>query len=184
MKFTLLLSTIGAFLRQTCFPAKILAVLLIVGLNLQANETLIVGRPRNADDEATIRSLEAESGRAVATRDYATLERIWSEDFVVNAPNSRVVSSRAAVFSLFKRSKVDMYASYEKSIECIAFDGDVAVVMGFETVTPVEGPGAGKPAQRRYTNVWRFADGAWRLFARQATFPASNPGMPELPKSN
>jgi len=184
MKSTTVLFAVRAPLRKTSFGAIITAMLFIAHLNLHAGETVIVGQPRHAGDEATIRSLEDQSGRAVATRDYATLERIWSEHFVLNAPNNRILSSRAAVFSVFKQSKVDLYSSYEKTIECIAFDSDVVVVMGFETVTPAEGPGAGKPAQRRYTNVWRFVGGTWRLFARQATFPALNASMPELPKGS
>jgi ketosteroid isomerase-like protein len=139
---------------------------LLAGPDVHATETVIVGQPRSADDQATIRALEHESSRAVMARDYATLERIWSERFVVNAPNNRIYPNRAAVFDVFRQSTADLYSSYEKNIECIAFDADLALVMGVETVTPV---GATKPAQRRYTNIWRFASGAWRLVARQAT---------------
>jgi ketosteroid isomerase-like protein len=145
----------------------VLALLLLTASRLYATETIIVGQPRNAGDEATIRALESESGRAAMTRDYATMERIWSERFVVTAPINRVFSSRAAVFDVFRHSTADLYSSYEKNIECIAFDADVAIVMGVETVTPL---GTDKSAQRRYTNVWRFDRGAWRLIARQATY--------------
>jgi hypothetical protein len=41
-----------------------------------------------AADEATIRQL-AEQGRlAVLNRDWATLERLWSDDFIVNPPSN------------------------------------------------------------------------------------------------
>jgi ketosteroid isomerase-like protein len=139
---------------------------LLFAAGLHASETLVVGHPRNAGDEATIRALDFESGRAVRARDYTTLERIWSERFVVNAPNGRIYPNRAAVLDGFRKSTADLYSSYQKNIECIAFDADLAIVMGVETVTPV---GTNKSAQRRYTNVWRFANDAWLLIARQAT---------------
>ena len=155
--------------------------LLWFAVGLHATETIIVGQPRNAGDEATIRALDFESGRAVMARDYATLERIWSERFVVNAPNSRIYPNRAAVLDGFRKSTADLYSSYQKNIECIAFDADLAIVMGVETVTPM---GANKSAQRRYTNVWRFANDAWRLIARQATIVPDDALVAAAPKAN
>jgi ketosteroid isomerase-like protein len=164
-------------LQRHRYAASFFALLLSVS-GLAAAETMIVGQPPNAGAEATIRALEVESSRAVMARDYATLERLWSERFVVNAPNNQIFASRAAVFEVFRNSSADLYSSYEKTIECIAFDADVALVMGVETVTAV---GSKRPAQRRYTNVWRFVSGAWRLIARQATMvpvEASVSGVP------
>src|SRR4051812_31419653 len=71
---------------------------------LAGGEIVIVGQPRHADDEAPLRASEEASGHATQTRDYAALERLWSENFVVNAPNNAVYSSRAAVLNVFRHS--------------------------------------------------------------------------------
>jgi ketosteroid isomerase-like protein len=168
MKSTSLPAALTRSFRIIHFPAKVLVLLLLTGFKLHASDAIIVGQPRNAGEEATIRSFEERSGRAIATRDYTTLEQIWSEHFVVNAPNNRIFPSRASVFEVFRKSTADLYSSYEKKIECIAFDGDLAIVMGVETVAPLEAPTVSK--QRRYTNVWRSTNGGWLLIARQATF--------------
>jgi ketosteroid isomerase-like protein len=181
MKSTSLLSALLASFRLLHCPAKVLTFLLLAGFELHAGETTIVGQPRDAGDEATLRSLEDRSRRGVLARDYAALEQIWSERFVVNAPNNRVFTSRAAVLDLFRKSATDLYSSYEKTIECIAFDGDVAVVMGVETVTPLDAPAVS--AQRQYTNVWKFTKGAWLLMARQSSYLPTTAQSPAAMKA-
>jgi ketosteroid isomerase-like protein len=60
-------------------------------------------------------------------------------------------------------------ANYSVFDTQIRLRGNVAVVMGSETVEPVgDAPYAGKPVNRRYRHVWRQEDGRWRLFARHA----------------
>lgn len=155
---------------------------LLIAPVLGASETMISGQPPQPAAAETICALEEEGGRAVRTRDYATLERLWSESFVVNTPGNYVLTSRAAVFAVFQKNTTDLYSFYEKEIECITFSGDLAIVMGVETVVPVGAPAGHPPGQRRYTNVWRLADGAWRLIARQATMLAPH-GPPVAPTS-
>jgi hypothetical protein len=47
---------------------------------------------------------------------------------------------------------------------------DCAVTMGYEIVVPKGNvPDSGKTINRRYTNIYFFEDGGWRLIARQAT---------------
>jgi hypothetical protein len=153
------------------------ALSLIVPLTapwLRGSETIIVGQPRTVGDEATFRDLENQNALAMLHLDYAALERLWSERLVVNTPTNMVAPSRAAVFEQFRRANGPLYASYEKKIECIVFDGDVTIVMGSETVEPHATPG--KTVQRRYTNIWKLDHGAWHLIARQATVvPKSTP---------
>ncbi len=181
MKSTSLLSALLASFRIIHGPAKALVLLLLAGFELHAGETIIVGQPRDPGDEATLRSFEDRSRRGVVARDYTALAQIWSERFVVNAPNNRIFSSRAEVFDFFRKSAADLYSSYKKIIECIAFDGDVAVVMGVEKVSPLDAPTVSQ--QRRYTNVWKFTSGAWLLIARQSSYLPSAAQSPSGPKA-
>lgn len=141
---------------------------------LRASEPLVIGQPLRSTDETTIRELENQSAQAVLHLDYATLERLWAEQFVVNTPTNTIAPNRAAVFDLFRQSAGPMYSSYEKNIECIVFYGDVTIVMGVETVGPRQASAAGNPVQRRYTNIWKLGNGTWQLIARQATMVASD----------
>ena len=62
------------------------------------------------------------------------------------------------------------YLSFERNIERITFDDDIAIVMGGEIVKP-QGtqPNAGKSVTRRFTHVWKHSDNSWSLIARHAT---------------
>ena len=122
--------------------------------------------PRPADE--IVRALDNEERVAALKRDRRALERLWSDQFIVNAPNNRVVIGKSAVLDEFVAGGAISFSSFERQIEFIRVDGDFAFVMGAETVKPRTGPSAGQLIQRRFTNVWRKEAGTWRLYARHA----------------
>lgn len=106
-------------------------------------------------------------------RDGAALERLWSEQFIVNAPNNQVVVGKRAVLDMFVRAGIINFSTFERQIEFIRADGAFVIIMGLETVQPVSdapsaGLVAGQAVERRFTNVWKNEAGTWRLFARHA----------------
>jgi ketosteroid isomerase-like protein len=124
-------------------------------------------------DEATVRALDEQARIAALTRDVAALERLWSDQLVVNAPNNQVVIGKRAVIDDFVHAGVINFSSFERQIEFIRIDGDFATTMGVETVRPVtdapaSGLKAGQQIQRRFTNIWRREQDTWRLFIRHA----------------
>jgi uncharacterized protein (TIGR02246 family) len=123
---------------------------------------------------AAIRALEAEMEEGVLKRDVETLRQLWSRDFIVNAPRNVVVPDRGAVLEVFRKG-IANYSVFDTQIEEIRLRGNVAIVMGSETVKPVgDAPYAGKTVDRRYTHVWRQQEGRWRLFARHAHIVSVN----------
>ena len=119
-------------------------------------------------DEDVIRSLEKRATAAVLKRDTMALRSLWSEHFMVNAPRNVVAPNRKAVFDLLSQGVIH-YASFESTIEHLRVDGDVAVVMGSETVRPTgKAPLAGQTVPRRFTHVWRKQGDQWLLLARHA----------------
>lgn len=119
-------------------------------------------------DEDVVRSLDDQARQAVLKGDYAALEQLWSEDFTVNAPNNEIVIGKRNVLATVRR--VARYSSFERSIEYLRIDGDVAIVMGAETVQPVgDVPLAGKTVARRFTNIWQRHGATWRSIARHAS---------------
>jgi hypothetical protein len=119
-------------------------------------------------EEDTIRQLEEQERQAVLSEDTAALERLWSEEFIVNNPQNRVTTSRDDALGLVRRGLI-RYAAFERQIEEVRFNDDIAIVMGAETVEPVgDAPRAGEIVKRRYTNVWKKKEATWRMIARHA----------------
>ena len=147
---------------------KMKAGLFLALMVFSGGVALAHGQESVADEEAAIRSLEEQTRSAVLNRDTLALTSVWSENFVVNAPANRVVPSRRAVFDLIRQGVIH-YSSFEATIEHIHMDGDLAIVMGAESVRPIgRAPLAGQTVKRRFTHVWRKGNGGWRLIARHA----------------
>lgn len=141
---------------------------LLLILAISGGATLAQAQGPASDQEAAIRSLEERGKSGVLDRDTLALMAVWSEHFMVNAPANRVAPKRSVVFDLLQRGMIH-YSSFEPAIEHIRVDGDIAIVMGAETVRPAgKAPLAGQTVKRRFTHVWRKEAGGWRLIARHA----------------
>ena len=124
-------------------------------------------------NEDLVRSLDDQERVAALNRDVPALERLWSDQFVVNAPNNRVVVGRQQNLDTFVRGGVINFSSFERTIEFVRVDGDFGVLMGLEAVVPrtdVPSVGlvAGQVIRRRFTNIWKNEGDAWRLYWRHA----------------
>ena len=127
----------------------------------------------DASDESTVRALDDQERLVALNRDVPELERLWSENFIVNAPNNRVVLGRQGNLDAFVRSGIINFSTFDRSIEFIQVDGPFAAIMGLETVVPNEdapsaGLVAGQQVHRRFTNIWRKEGSTWRLYWRHA----------------
>ncbi len=120
-------------------------------------------------DEQTVRSLDDQERMSALKRDVPALERLWSDEFTVNAPTNEVVIGKRAVLDTFIHRGVINFSSFERAIELMRVDGDFAFIMGAETVQPTgDAPLSGQTVHRRFTNIWKNEAGTWRLFARHA----------------
>jgi hypothetical protein len=118
--------------------------------------------------EAVIRRLDAAEAQGLLRRDSTALRRIWARDFTVNNPRNSITRGAEEVIALIRNGTID-YSSFARDIEAILFHGDVVIVMGPETITPVnKAPYAGQTVRRRFTHFWMRRDGDWRLTARHA----------------
>lgn len=111
-------------------------------------------------DEEIVRSLDDQERLAALQRDIPALERLWSEEFVVNAPNNEVVRGRDAVLDTFVRAGIINFSSFERQIEFVRVDGAFVILMGLETIQPISsspsaGLVAGQAITRRFTNIWK-----------------------------
>jgi ketosteroid isomerase-like protein len=120
--------------------------------------------------EQDVRAREEENRLAFLAADLDALDRLWTDDFLVNSPIN-VVNDKRRTFSLLEAGRV-RHTSMVIDIEHMARHGDVVVVMGSDRVT--DGPD-GRVSHRRFTNLWRLDGGAWRCFARHANVVAREP---------
>jgi ketosteroid isomerase-like protein len=135
-----------------------------------------LGQSGNRNDalEQEIRKLDMAEADAVLRGDLPALEKIWLEEYTVNAPNSQVANGRAEVLKIF-RAGIATYSSFVREIESVVFHKDTAIVMGLETVKPIgNAPLAGQTVRRRFTNIWMKKKGKWLLAARHANVICPN----------
>ena len=127
--------------------------------------------PGNAEERAVL-DADARQRAAVADVDLPAIEEIAHPNLRINAPNNRVLTGEDLVRMVGSgeiRNEV-----FVRIPESVTLTGDVAVVMGRETVLPGENSeqarlyGAGRQLERRYTNVYLRVDGAWKHLARHA----------------
>ncbi len=119
--------------------------------------------------EAKIRQLENLERESVLRSDTAELfDKIWSPGMVINTPNN-FVGTADGTKALLRSGNLN-YLSFERNIEKITFNDNVAIVMGGEIIK-LQGkrPNAGKTVSRRFTHVWLFKNNPWSIIARQAS---------------
>ena len=119
------------------------------------------------DAEAIIEELDSEEAAAFLRGDAERLRHLWSPDLVVNAPHNRLMADREAMLAAVASGRL-RHAELHRTVEAVRLHGDIAISMGSETVRDEQGPLAGDPHRRRYTNIWRRDGDGWRIIARHA----------------
>lgn len=144
--------------------ATLLSVMASVALSQAAAQ-----RSERAAEE--IRRLDNAEREAVLRGDAAALESIWADDFTVTNPFNQLSNKRQVMERM--RAGQLRYSAFTRQIEYLRVYGDVAVVMGRETVVPAgERADAGQTVNRRYSAVWLRRDGRWRMITRHANIIA------------
>ena len=88
---------------------KAVAAFLMLTMSLW---TVAMAQDRRSDEDH-VRSLDDQERIAALKRDIPALERLWSEEFIVNAPNNQVVVGRRAVLETFVRAGVINFSIFE-----------------------------------------------------------------------
>lgn len=111
--------------------------------------------------------------RAGAASDVDAMAAVFAPDLVVNSPINMVVT-RENVLTRMRGGQIAYESTFRRTIDWVGVRGDAVVVMGEEVVVPVgAAPAAGKTVHRRFTDLWRNYDGAWKLAIRQATITSA-----------
>lgn len=148
----------------------------LLSLLLGCSLSVSAAPPEEGDpaEENTIRSLEEQERMAVLNEDVKALERLWAEQLIVNNPQNEISADRSVVLDRVKRGLI-RYSQFERRIEAVRIGGDLAIVMGSETVVRrSDAPTAAQAVRRRYTNIWRKVGPTWRMIARHANVVPGN----------
>jgi len=120
-----------------------------------------------SNDETEIRRLEKYWTELLDKGDTTTLLDLWSENYVVNNPNGKIVTPKEIV-QLMRSGHV--FPAVERIIEKITFTRDMAIVMGKELQQPASMTTKHEEwIPRRFTNVWIKTANGWQLAARQSS---------------
>lgn len=125
-----------------------------------------------AADESGLRAADREHARILVEQDAAAQRELIHPNFVQNGPTARVLRRRQAVDRLtMDAPPVDRF---ERSVEGVTITADVGVVTGGEILSASPGaPDTGldprSVVERRFTNVYLYEGGRWRMIARQVT---------------
>ncbi|WP_324671297.1 nuclear transport factor 2 family protein [Hymenobacter sp. GOD-10R] len=125
----------------------------------------------NPNTEFTIRNLEQLAVKGILEADTNILKQVWAPEFMVTTPRNTIAENREAVFKNQKAGLID-YSSFERIIEKIQINENVAITMGYETFVAkhdIPEAKAGERVKRRFTNVWMNKNGQWLQIARQAS---------------
>ena len=141
-------------------------ILLTVALCLTLHVNIVSAQdPREAD----IRRMENLERESVLKGDSVALfDKIWSPAMIVNTP-ANVVGTVEGTKAHLRSGNLN-YISFERNIEKITFNDNVAIVMGGEVIKPQgQQVHAGKTVSRRFMHVWLFKNNSWSIIGRQAT---------------
>ena len=111
--------------------------------------------------------LEERERRAVLAGDADAIESFWSPELLVNGPHNQLLIGVDATLDMVRNRVID-FERFDRTVERVVIEGDLAVSMGSEVIMQKRGPQAGQLIHRRYTNVWRHVDGRWELRFRHA----------------
>lgn len=120
--------------------------------------------------EESLRAREEQLRVAFLAADIAALDAMLADDYLVNSPLQRVIG-KPQLLELLRLGRI-RHSAFEVTIECISRSGDVAVVMGHDSVID---PPDGTRSHRRFTNLWQHAGGSWRSIARHAHVVSTEP---------
>ena len=123
-------------------------------------------------DDASLRAADAEEVRIIAAGDTKAMREFMHPNYIVNSPANRIVR-KDDLIKLLAAGRI-ANDGLEQTVEETAITGNVGVVMGHESIKPKPDSELGdlygaKTLERRFTDIFLFENGKWRILARQST---------------
>lgn len=136
-----------------------------------------------AADEATIRAMDDEWSRSVATRDVEKVIFYYADDAVVMPPNIPTLSGKEAIRTLWKSMlESPLFSGGWKATKVeVAQSGDLAYLSGNYEFKEQDSAGNPITDKGKYLVVWKKqADGNWKCVANM--FNSDLPSVAPAPQ--
>lgn len=117
--------------------------------------------------EDTIRQTEKDWAAAVVKKDYAALDRVFSDDLAYTHSDGRLDTKKNFIEAL-RSGKQTYEAAEHQSIDVRVLGPDVAVVRGRLRMTAAAGGQKATPANFSILRVYQSKNGRWQLVAHQS----------------
>lgn len=155
MKRNLLITAIAVFTASFC-------LCLAGNQSAPSFSTLAAAETQTENVEQTIRRLETERSQAIARGDFATLERIYADDFSL-VSTSGTVRNKAQFIADHKSGALKTESQTFADVKVRVY-GDAAIVTGLMTQKGRD-KGQDISGQIRYTRVYVKRNGQWQFVA-------------------
>lgn len=147
------------------------ALVILIAAALLASCAKNPPREAKIGDEASLRRVDDRQRALIATRDFNGMRTLADTDLHINAPTNQVLTGSQLLEGL--QSGAVAAERFERTPEVVKISGDVGIVMGRERLRPAPGSDTAKmfgtdEIERRFTNIYRWREGQWRLLARHA----------------
>jgi hypothetical protein len=149
----------------------------------------VIASPAVAQDEASLRAIDAAQYAAARTENADALAAMTLPTFIINAPTGDVGTGER-MLQRFRSGEV-AHEKFTRIIERTAITDNVGIVMGYEiarlTPTSIDGRlrgGNTSPVIRRFTNIYLWQDGKWGWLARHASYRPEAPTAEQLAKED
>jgi ketosteroid isomerase-like protein len=122
---------------------------------------------RSGGVEAALEKRFRDYADALTKRDAATLDRIWTDDYVFINPRGELVTKAQRLDNL-KTGKTE-FKAIDPQPERTRVHGNVAVDVGRVRLEGTKYAGQESSGEYRYMNVWVKQGNQWRMAANQIT---------------
>lgn len=131
-------------------------------------------KPWESDENVqAVLAVREKSWGALLAKDFDARRETYSSTYIAHTPDYTIVDEQTLI-DVLTSGRVS-YDSSDYIIEYAKTHApEMVVIMGVETVVPSAGrPNAGKQVPRRFTDIYRKENGAWRHDMRHAHVPVA-----------
>jgi Domain of unknown function (DUF4440) len=120
-----------------------------------------------------VENLEKRESDARLRADVDALDRLWSDDLIINATEN-IIFTKSHFLLRVKSGRV-RFKSFERIISRFTSRGDILITSGNESMVPANGPDEKKTVFCSYMNTWIYSERRWQLIGRKVSVLARTP---------
>lgn len=145
------------------FPLLVALLAATTACHAQATNPIAPSYVQEAGEQA-LRQTDMEQARLVQAGDAAALTALFHPSYAAHAPNGRVYTLDQTL-ALVRNGSLAR-ERFVRTQEAVTISGSTGIVIGVDRLEQPPPLARNGERTRRYTNVYLFQKGRWRLLAR------------------